>query len=58
MIKVFLIILIYALIGIIICEKCGLTEATNEDSVIDMLIYGLFITFWPFIIAIHFLLTE
>ena len=58
MIKIFLIILIYALIGILICEKCGLTEAANEDSVIDMLIYGLFITFWPFIIVIHLLLTE
>ena len=55
MIKIFLIILIYGLIGIIICKKCGVTEALNGDSVIDMFIYGLFVAFWPVIIAINFL---
>ena len=54
----FLIILVYVLIGMIICKKYGLIETADEDSIADTFIDGLFVAFWPFIIAIHFLIAE
>lgn len=56
---IFLVILsfvVYSLLGIMICDK--LDVLYDNDDVIDTLVDGLFIAFWPVTVMAHFLLDD
>jgi len=55
-ILIVLLLIVYSLLGITICDKLGMLY--NNDDFLDLLIDGIFIAFWPIMLMIHFLLNN
>ena len=53
---VILLFVVYSLLGIMICYK--LDVLYDNDDVIDTLVDGLLISFWPVTVVAHFLLDD
>ena len=53
MIQIILILLVYSLLGTMICDKIGVLYGSNDF--LELLSDGLLIAFWPLTLLIHFL---
>lgn len=43
--------LIYSLTGMFICDKIGVLG--DADDILELILEGIFITFWPVIALVH-----
>lgn len=42
-----LLFLLYSMAGTVICDKLGILDRFDEDSISDMICGGMVIVFWP-----------
>ena len=53
MIWIILGFLIYSLVGILVCEKIGVLY--GNDDLLDSVVDGIMVAFWPLTVLFHFL---
>ena len=56
MIWIILCFLVYSLIGTLICERLDILYMS--DDIVELIVDGILITFWPLIVMFHFLLND
>lgn len=53
---ILIIFMLYALIGTFVCTK--IDALYGSDDIVELIVDGILITFWPFTVMIHFLLDD
>ncbi len=55
MIWIILLFIAYCILGTFICYKIGALDMLNEDDMLDNVIGGMMIAFWPVTVCYHLL---
>jgi len=58
MIWIILLFIAYCILGKFICYKIDVLDMLNENDMLDNVIGGIMIIFWPIILIAHFLLDD
>ncbi len=53
MIWIILGFLVYSLVGTLICERLDILY--GSDDIVELIVDGILITFWPLTVLIHFI---
>jgi hypothetical protein len=48
--------MLYALVGTFVCTK--IDALYGSDDIVELMVDGILITFWPLTVIIHFLLDD
>ena len=58
MIWIILLLFAYCLLGPFVCYKIDVLDMLNENDMLDIVIVGILIAFWPITLMAHFLLDD
>lgn len=58
MIWIILLFIAYCILGSFICYKIDVLDMLNENDMLDNVIGGIMIAFWPITLMAHFLLDD